>query len=159
MKAGHRQQPVTVSDEQHTLAVSAAFIRRAALAAARHAGGTRGPISVVIVTDMRMRELNRRFAKVAGTTDVLAFDLSAGPGPDHGPASEIIVNADEAIAQARRRRKSANDELGLYVVHGMLHLCGHDDHGAEERRRMRAAENAVMKSVRRRPEERKPHKC
>jgi rRNA maturation RNase YbeY len=150
VRAKSRGQSVVVSNEQRTLRAPAALVRRAASAAIRHAGPVAGAISVVIVSDERMRELNREFARVVGTTDVLAFDLSGGPKDSQGPAGEVVVNADEALRQARRRRKTATDELALYVIHGILHLCGYDDHKAADTRRMRAAERNVMRSLGRR---------
>lgn len=139
---------VHVSQRQRALKVPAALMRRAATAAAGYAKGPRGPLGVVVIGDAEMRELNLRFARVIGTTDVLAFDLSDEAAPDEAAVrGEVVVNAGEAIAQARRRRKDAVDELVLYVVHGVLHLAGYRDHTAAQKRRMRAAEAAVMKGL------------
>ena len=48
---------------------------------------------------------------------------------------------------ARERGVTAERELLLYVVHGVLHLCGFDDHEEEDRSRMRAAERVVMERI------------
>lgn len=148
MTAAGAADDVFVSNRQRTIKLRAAEIRAAARAAAAYAGGPRGPLSVVIVGDRKMRELNRAYAGVSGTTDCLAFDFGGGPSPGgEGLAGEVIVNAAEAVAQAARRRHAALDELLLYVVHGVLHLAGYSDHAGAPRRRMRAAETSVMRKL------------
>jgi len=139
---------VFITDRQRTLRVPDERVREAAEAAAGYAGGPSGGLSVVIVGDRRMRRLNREFAGVSGTTDVLAFDLSEGPragGDDL--AGEVIVNASLAVREAGERGREAADELLLYVVHGVLHLGGYRDDDEAARRRMRAAERAVMRKI------------
>lgn len=102
----------------------------------------------MLVGERKMRQLNREFAGVRGTTDVLAFDLQEGPEAPCGDiAGEVIVNAALAAREARRRDKSPVDELLLYVVHGVLHLCGYRDGDDEQRGRMRAAERAVLADI------------
>ena len=74
-------------------------------------------------------------------TDVLSFAYS-----DEGEplAGEIIVNAELAARQAAGRPHSAQDELMLYLVHGLLHLLGYDDHTEEDVGRMRRREHEVL---------------
>jgi probable rRNA maturation factor len=151
MSTTRAKAAVVVSNRQRALKLPAALVRRAALAALDYSGPLRGPVSVVIVGDARMRELNRRFARVDGTTDVLAFDLSEGPSAGDSVAGEVIVNAHIARTEAGRRRRSAVDELILYVIHGLLHLGGYEDHTAAERARMRAAERAVTRALESKP--------
>lgn len=73
-------------------------------------------VSVVLVSDRRMAELHRRFLHEAGPTDVITFQ--------HG---EIFVSPETARRQARRFGTSLEDELRLYIGHGLLHLHGFDD--------------------------------
>ena len=146
---GGRGRRVSVLSRQNSLRAPARAVAAAARAAAEHARTSGSRLSIVIVGDAEMRELNARFSRAAGTTDVLAFDLSDdGETGDEGPAGEVIVNADVAIAEAAKRGKGALGELLLYVVHGVLHLGGYRDHSAAERRRMRRAEGEVMTKLR-----------
>ncbi len=87
-----------------------------------------GSLSIVLVSDRQMAELNLRYHDTPGPTDVLTFDYGGGQG-------EIIVSVDHAYERGRPAR-----ELALYVVHGILHLTGYDDRTPAQRRRMRAAE-------------------
>ncbi|MHC4713088.1 MAG: rRNA maturation RNase YbeY [Planctomycetota bacterium] len=148
---------VHISNRQRALKVSAAALREAAVEAARYAGGPGGAVSIVVVGDRTMRRLNKRFAKVEDTTDVLAFDMGDAPAVEAGGVSgEVIVNASLAASEAARRRRKPIEELLLYVVHGTLHLAGYGDKTPSQVRKMRNAERVVMRRLahRRRSEER-----
>ena len=88
-----------------------------------------------------MAALNERFHHTPGTTDVLSFDYGDGEG-------ELIISVDQAQAQANRYHTTTARELALYVVHGILHLCGYNDGTPAERRQMRAAERRLLASSR-----------
>lgn len=103
---------------------------RRALEEARR-GGT---LSVALVGDERMADLNRRYRGREGATDVLAFPL--GEGGDPGPWGEVVVSVETARRQAREWGGDERDEIALLAVHGTLHLLGWDDDGVQERRRM-----------------------
>ena len=94
-------------------------------------------LSIVLVSDREMAELNLRYHHVAGPTDILTFDYGEGQG-------ELIISVDHAVSQARRYRTTPARELALYVVHGILHLSGYDDRTPAERQRMRAAERRLL---------------
>jgi len=146
--AGRAGRAVFVQDRQRAFRVPAPAIRRAAGAALDYAGPLPGGLSIVVVGHREMRQLNRRFARVSGTTDVLAFDLSGGPAPSHDDiAGEVVVNAELALSQAARRRCAPRRELLLYVVHGVLHLCGYGDSTPARKKRMRQAEAAVLRRL------------
>jgi probable rRNA maturation factor len=83
-----------------------------------------GTVSIAVVDDPAIHELNRRYLSHDCPTDVLSFALEQGPAYLEG---EVIVSADTAAASAARFGWSAGDELLLYVIHGCLHLCGYDD--------------------------------
>ena len=139
---------VSVANRQRIVKITARRVCSAALAAARYAGGPSGTLSVVIVGDRKMRGLNREFAGVDDTTDVLAFDLSDDYGPiGEDLAGEVIVNASAAREQAGARGGEPLDELVLYIVHGVLHLGGFRDGTQRQRARMRAAERSVMRRL------------
>lgn len=84
-----------------------------------------GEIQVLLISDRRMSELHRRFMGIAGPTDVITFQ--------HG---EIFISVETARRQAQAHRTSLAHELRLYLVHGLLHLQGFDDHSPAARRRM-----------------------
>ena len=111
--------------------------------------GDAGELTVALIGPRRMRQINRQFLGHDYVTDVMAFDL--GPAPDgNGGArtGEIYVCPAAACENAGRFATSAPDETLLCIVHGMLHLAGHDDGDAAARRRMRRHERRVMERLR-----------
>ena len=66
-------------------------------------------LSIVLVSDREMAELNLRYHHVAGPTDILTFDYGEGQG-------ELVISVDHAVSQARRYRTTPARELALYVV-------------------------------------------
>lgn len=97
-------------------------------------------LSIVLVSDSAMARFNQQYHATAGTTDVLSFDYGAGHG-------ELIISVPRAVAQARQFHTTPSRELALYVVHGILHLQGHDDLQSAPRRRMRAAERQWLRKL------------
>ena len=121
--------------------LSEAEVRAAVTAALAHGGRPELQLAIVFVTDAELSRLHRRTLGDPSPTDVLAFDLGQ---QEAGPAGEVYVSVERARAEARARGISPEGELALYVVHGCLHLCGHDDRRPAARARMRAAERAVL---------------
>ncbi|MFM8805506.1 MAG: rRNA maturation RNase YbeY [Planctomycetia bacterium] len=140
---------VEVSDRQKLLRVSAGGLERLVRRALAAEGIGRAEIGIVLVDDRRIAAVHRRWLGVPGPTDVITFDLSAGAaGPaDNGPlAGDIVVSTETARRMARAVGWTPRQELAYYIVHGILHLTGHDDHDPADRRAMRARERAVMKA-------------
>ncbi len=82
-------------------------------------------ISVTLVDDVSLHRLNRRFLGHDWPTDVVTFPLNDAAGD--GLAGEVVVSTETAAREAAKRGTAPLDELALYVVHGVLHLCGYDD--------------------------------
>ncbi|HEV8113309.1 MAG TPA: rRNA maturation RNase YbeY [Planctomycetota bacterium] len=120
-------------------------VRAAVRAALAHGRRPDLDVDVALVSDRRLATIHARFLGDPSPTDVIAFDLGADGG---GPAAEIYASVDCARRVAREREVDAASELRLYLVHGALHLCGYDDLRPAARRLMRAAEEAVLASLR-----------
>jgi probable rRNA maturation factor len=91
-------------------------------------------IFIWLVSDRRMALLHRKFLGQSGPTDVLTFQ--------HG---EIFISVDTARRQARAFENPLLRELKLYIVHGLLHLHGFDDQTPAEARRMRNAQEKILR--------------
>jgi rRNA maturation RNase YbeY len=104
-----------------------------------------GAISVMIVGDDRMSELHLRHSQVAGTTDVLTFDLRRDSA--NAIEAEIVVCADEAARRAVELGHAIERELLLYCVHGLLHCAGYHDHDEAGWQRMHAREDEILRAV------------
>jgi probable rRNA maturation factor len=81
----------------------------------------RGAVTVAIVTDARVRQLNRRFRRKDASTDVLSF-----PSDERGYLGDIVIAAGIARRQAREAGHPAGSELRVLALHGLLHLLGYD---------------------------------
>lgn len=109
-------------------------------------------LSLTFVDDATIRSLNVQYLGRDEATDVLAFpmddaDPSPGVPPEERILGEIVISAEKALAEARRRRIPLARELALYAAHGLLHLLGYDDHTPPDRRRMRRAERRALAAV------------
>lgn len=91
----------------------ARFVRQA-----KKLAGVSGEVHILVAGNRRIQALNRRFRKKNKPTDVLSFPRDGG--------GDIAVSADIARQNATRYRHSAANELKVLVLHGMLHLAGHD---------------------------------
>jgi probable rRNA maturation factor len=101
-------------------------------------------ISVAVVDDPTIHELNVRHLEHDYPTDVLSFLLE---DYDDRLEGEIVVSADTAATMAERIGWPAENELLLYVVHGALHLVGLDDHEPDDRAEIRRREREVLAAL------------
>jgi probable rRNA maturation factor len=108
-----------------------------------------GEIGVVLADDPILREFNRRWRKIDRATDVISFAYDDdAPGRETRPVNgDIVISMDRVRAQAKRYRVTPGRELARLVIHGTLHLCGHDHVRAPERRAMREREKLSMKAA------------
>ena len=90
-------------------------------------------VDVIIVSDKVSADIHWRFMQVKGPTDVITFD--------HG---EIIISAPMAQIYADKYGKPLDHEIGLYVIHGLLHLNGYKDKAAEDARAMHKLQNRIL---------------
>lgn len=139
--------------------VSAVVIRKRALKMLAHLDLTGVELSVALVDDPTIQELNRTYRRKNKPTDVLAFPMhekavaptplaaraSARPPPmpsapetPEGMLGDVIVSIDTARRQATKHRRSLLDELTMLLAHGLLHLIGYDHQTDAEERDMTA---------------------
>lgn len=109
-----------------------------------------GEIAVVLTDDDELRALNRRWRGIDRATDVISFAYDEHePDAETRPVNgDLVVSMDRVRDQAKRWRVSDGAELARLVVHGALHLCGHDHAKADERRLMRGREERSLRAVR-----------
>jgi probable rRNA maturation factor len=93
-------------------------------------------IEVTFVSDRAIAGVHRRFMNIPGATDVLTFE--------HG---EIVISAPTAARYALEYAHPLEHELGLYIIHGLLHLAGHDDRAEPAAARMKKTQNAILRRV------------
>ena len=104
-------------------------------------------LSVVIVGAKESAAMNEKFLGHEGPTDVITFDYSEKPRQLHG---EIFICIEEAAKQAKEFKTNWQSELVRYVVHGILHLIGHDDLKPSARKKMKTVEGRLVRELSRR---------
>ena len=125
-------------------------LRALVLQVLRDEGRRAGEIAVVLSDDELLRQINRDWRGIDRATDVLSFayderEPDAATRPVRG---DLLISMNRVHAQAKRYRVSPGSELTRLVVHGTLHLCGHDHARAGERTHMRAREESAMRAAR-----------
>ncbi len=132
---------IDLANEQTVLAVDDVPLRRAVEIVLEDSGQAAATVSIAVVDDPTIHELNRAYLRHDYPTDVLSFSLGEPGEPIDG---QIVVSAETAMARAAEYGWPAEHELLLYVVHGALHLVGHDDKSPDAKSAMRAAERRIL---------------
>jgi probable rRNA maturation factor len=105
-------------------------------------GRRNASISIALVDQASIHALNRVHLRHDWPTDVISFTLS---NPDDPALSgELVVSAEMAVATAAEDGVRPRDELALYIVHGLLHLCGYDDSTESDAAEMRRREDQIL---------------
>jgi probable rRNA maturation factor len=133
---------IDVSDTQSFLVVDAQALASLARRVLEREGVEQASLSLALVDNATIEVLNRRHLGHAWPTDVLSFALNE-PG-EGALAAELVISAEMAQATAAEAGGDPTAELALYVVHGLLHLCGYDDHAPADVDRMRRREAEHM---------------
>jgi len=105
-------------------------------------------LTIVLVDDARIQALNRGFLAHDAPTDVLSFPADE-PDPETGRQylGDVVISLARAAEQARERGHAVESEMQLLVVHGVLHLLGHDHAEAGEKERMWAAQAGALERL------------
>jgi len=130
---------IEIADDEQPHKLDCARLKKAVRLVLQDAGIRSAEISIGVVTDARMHELNRQYLQHDYPTDVLSFVLESD-ADSKSLDGEIIVSSEYAAREAARYGWTADDELLLYVIHGCLHLVGHHDTTPEGKQAMREAE-------------------
>ena len=107
-------------------------------------------LSVALVDDDAIAKLNADYRGQARPTDVLAFSLLEGRHTERRGRllGDVVIGIETAARQARRRRRrSLDDEVARLLIHGTLHLLGHDHQRREDARAMRAEERRLWSTI------------
>jgi len=93
-------------------------------------------ISIVLVSETKIKELNRKYRKINRVTDVLAFDYG-----------EIIICLPQAKRQAKQLGHSLKKELAILLIHGILHLAGYNDETKKDFNKMLKKQEEIWEKV------------
>jgi probable rRNA maturation factor len=152
---------VVIANRQRTKKINSLFLKQIVDGLFAALKITEVEIGINLVGVREMTLVNETFLQHAGSTDVITFDHSVGQASrlshfkskkirdrrDACPTlhGELFVCVDEAVVQAKNFKTSWQSEIVRYIVHGILHLLGHDDLKTRLRRKMKREENRLVR--------------
>ncbi|UCG35052.1 MAG: rRNA maturation RNase YbeY [Candidatus Omnitrophota bacterium] len=102
-------------------------------------------ISFLLCDNSLIKDLNKKFFKKSGPTDVIAFPLKDEFDKDY--LGEVVVSVEEAVRVSKKNGISWQEELVLYMVHGILHLVGYCDKTKKERQIIENKQQQIVDSL------------
>ncbi len=148
--------PVVLQNRQRVVGLDRVWLRRTAEAVLSAVRADNAELSLMLVSDRRMRALNRRYRKKDRPTDVLAFPLTLSPagrgwGAGRNPPmllGDIVISVPTARRQAAELGHGLREELRHLLVHAVLHLMGYDhERGPRDAALMARKEQAILKAL------------
>lgn len=142
-------RPVVEARASRGLGARLASARRDARAALAALGLGPCELSLALVGDEEMRSLNREWRGKDRPTDVLAFpQAEPGEASPGGLLGDVVVSVPTALRQAAARGHGADEEIRTLLVHGILHLLGHDhERSPSDARRMFRIQREVVATI------------
>ena len=133
---------ISIASPQEAVEIDRGRMREAARAVLEGEGITDHEISLAFVDNPTIHRLNREHLGHDEPTDVLSYPYSDAKAKKL--SGELVIGAEVALAQAKERGHDVQAELALYVVHGVLHLCGYDDRNDDAAKEMREKERHYL---------------
>jgi len=136
-------------EEPYEASVEPELLEKAALAVLQHqAYDLAAELSVVIDSDEKLRQLNRDFLGIDAPTDVLSFPSEEfDPDEQAEYIGDVVISFPRALTQAQAAGHAVVNEIQLLVVHGVLHLLGHDHAEPQEKSKMWQAQAEILASL------------
>jgi probable rRNA maturation factor len=136
---------VSIASPQEIVPLEYARLKGCARTVLTGEGIRESKISLAFVDDATIAGLNKRFLDHDGPTDVITFPLS-GRG-SRKLEGEVVIGVEVAVREATERGHDVNIELCLYVIHGVLHLCGYEDESGKGAAEMRRKEREYLRRL------------
>src|SRR6516162_4617598 len=136
---------ISIASPQEAVEIDRKHFREVARAVLEGEGIAEAEISLAFVDNATIHRLNKRYLDHDEPTDVLSFPLSEPSASKL--AGELVLGVEVAAEQAAARGHDVQTELTLYVIHGLLHLCGYDDHDDAARAVMRQRERHYLQQL------------
>jgi probable rRNA maturation factor len=138
---------VVIANRQRTKKINVRLLKQIVGGLLAELKITEAELGINLVGAREMTLVNETFLQHEGSTDVITFDHSNSESETrhselHG---ELFVCVDEAVLQAKQFGTTWPSEVVRYIVHGILHLLGHDDLRMTARRKMKHAENRLVR--------------
>jgi probable rRNA maturation factor len=139
------KQRISIASPQELVSVDRDRMREIVRAVLKDEEISEAEISLAFVDNPTIHQLNKRYLNHDEPTDVLSFPLSEPSAKKL--AGELVIGAEVALAEAGTRGHDVQAELSLYVIHGLLHLCGYQDKSETSAKEMRNRERYYLKTL------------
>jgi probable rRNA maturation factor len=153
---------IVISNRQRTKKINSRLLKQITIELLAKLKVSEAEIGINLVASKEMALINEAFLKHKGSTDVITFDYGdvaalvkarketfkkprAFTSAATNLSGEFFVCVDEAIVQAKQFKSNWQSEIVRYIVHGVLHLLGHDDLRAAARSKMKREENRLLR--------------
>ena len=138
---------IQIDNQQKKHRIRIRTIRKKARAVLNALDCPDGELSIVIVDDRRIAELNQAYLQHSGPTNVISFPMQEGDFGDINPQliGDIVISADTCAREAQEAGISAEDRFDQLLIHGILHLFGYEHvHSEAEARVMEAKSDQLL---------------
>jgi len=137
-----------IANRQRTKKINVRLLRQIVSALFEELKIESGELGLNLVSTKEMARVNWQFLQHEGSTDVITFDHRGPSVIRHSSLQlhgELFICVEDAIAQSKEFKTTWQSEIVRYVVHGILHLLGHDDLKPALRRAMKREENRLVR--------------
>jgi probable rRNA maturation factor len=135
----------SIANQQEHVELPFARLREVCRVVLEGEGIDEAKISLAFVDNPTIHRINKQFLDHDEPTDVITFPMSgAGAKMLEG---ELVIGVEVALAQSQERGHAVETELFLYVIHGLLHLCGYDDRKPKDAAGMRTKERQYLTTL------------
>lgn len=140
---------LTIANRQRVRKINSRLLKQIVSALLAELEVKSARLGINFIGAKEMARLNWHFLQHEGSTDVITFDHREPAPVIHHSAlqihGELFISLDDAIAQAKDFRSTWQSEVIRYIIHGVLHLLGHDDLKSALRRAMKREENRLVR--------------
>ena len=136
---------ISIAEPFEGLVAEELFIKAAQATLDHQSAGEQVEMTVAVETEDQLRQLNHQFLGIDQPTDVLSFPSDEmDPDTNLRYLGDVVLSYEQAQKQAAAAGETTEDELQLLVIHGALHLLGHDHGEPAEKTRMWAAQKEIL---------------
>ncbi|HTR42373.1 MAG TPA: rRNA maturation RNase YbeY [Pseudomonadales bacterium] len=140
---------ITISNRQRTRKLNLQLLKEIIAAALEELEIKQAELGIVLTGPKEMASINEDFLGHEGPTDVITFDYQCSESGIQNPEmhGEVFVCVEVAEKQAKEFKTSRQSEVVRYIVHGILHLMGHDDMQPAARKKMKREEGRLVRKL------------
>ena len=150
LQTGKVKMGVLIDNRQNSYRISKKRIRKSAQAILNALANPEAELSILIVDDIEITDLNEKYFNRQGSTNVISFPMLEGEFAEISPLllGDVVISMDTTRREATHSGISPEERFDQLLVHGILHLFGYDhEHDATEARRMEEKSTELLELI------------